>query len=485
MEGKKNVVSNMLWRFAERTGAQGVTFLVSIILARLLDPEVYGTIALVTVFTAILQVFVDSGLGNSLIQKKDADDLDFSSVFYFNITVCLVLYICMFVSAPFIAIYYNNSELTPVIRVLSLTLIISGVKNVQQAYVSRNLLFRKFFFATLGGTIGAAIIGITMACLGFGVWALVFQQLFNLLVDTIVLWITVRWRPKKMFSFSRLKGLLSFGWKLLASSLIDTVYNNLRQLIIGKLYSEADLAFFNRGKQFPNLIVTNINSSIDSVLFPVLSKEQDNRSRVRAMTRKSIMTSVYIMAPLMMGIIAIAEPLVSLLLTDKWLPCVLFLRIFCLTYMFYPIHTANLKAIVALGRSDINLKLEIAKKVVGMVALLITMRISVNAMAYSLLVVSVLSQMINSWPNRKLLGYSYLDQMKDIMPGILLAVVMGVCILPFQLLPIPTLVILVLQVLVGAGIYIGASALLKMESFVYLWGIVRPYLKWSRKGKSL
>ena len=265
----KSVTSNRIWRFLERCGAQGVTFLVSIVLARLLDPSVYGTVALVTVFTAILQVFVDSGMGNALIQKKDADDLDFSSVFYFNLSACILLYVGMFFAAPLIASFYNMPDLTPVIRVSSLTLIISGVKNIQQAYVSSHLLFKKFFFATLGGTIGAAVIGIWMAWKGYGVWALVAQHLFNATLDTIILWVTVKWRPKRVFSLERLKGLFSYGWKLLVSALLDTGYNNLRSLIIGKLYTSADLAFFNRGKQFPNLVVTNINTSIDSVLLPI------------------------------------------------------------------------------------------------------------------------------------------------------------------------------------------------------------------------
>ena len=323
------VISSLLWRFLERCGAQGVSLIVSLVLANILEPDLYGTIALVTVFTTIMQVFVDSGMGNALIQKKDADDLDFSTVFYFNITVCVLLYGIMFLVAPFIAHFYNLPELTPIVRVLSLTLVVSGLKNVQQAYVSRNLLFRKFFFATLGGTIGAGVIGIWMALEGYGVWALVVQHIFNSTLDTIILWITVKWRPKKMFSFERLKGLFSYGWKLLVSALIDTGYNNLRSLIIGKLYTSADLAFYNRGKQFPYLIVTNINSSIDSVLLPTLSEAQTDKNRVREMTRRAIKASTYLMMPLMVGLAVCAEPLVKIVLSEKWLPAVFFLRIFC------------------------------------------------------------------------------------------------------------------------------------------------------------
>jgi O-antigen/teichoic acid export membrane protein len=467
----------MIWRFLERCGAQGVTFLVSVVLARLLDPSVYGTVALVTVFTAILQVFVDSGMGNALIQKKDANDLDFSSVFYFNLSMCLLLYICMFFAAPLIAAFYNMPDLTPVVRVLSLTLIISGVKNIQQAYVSRNLLFKKFFFATLGGTIGAAVIGIWMAWKGYGVWALVAQHLFNATLDTIILWVTVKWRPKRAFSLESLKGLFSYGWKLLVSALLDTGYNNLRSLIIGKLYTSADLAFFNRGKQFPNLIVTNINTSIDSVLLPTMSKEQDNRDRVRDMTRRAIKTSTFIMMPLMMGLAVCAVPLIRIVLTDKWLPAAFFLRVFCFTYAFYPIHTANLNAIKAMGRSDLFLKLEVIKKVVSIAALVSTMFISVEAMALALPVTSILGQIINSWPNRKLLDYSYRAQLLDMLPQIGLSAVMGVIIFLIQFLRLSDVATLLIQVPLGALIYIVGSKLLHIDSYEYVKGLIKSYTK--------
>ena len=476
MGSKEKVLSNFVWRFAERCGAQLVTFIVSIVLARILAPEDYGQIALITVFTTIMQVFVDSGLGTALIQKKDADDLDFSSVFYFNFAVCLILYAVMFGAAPFIAGFYNDSSLTPIIRVISLTIVISGVKGIQQSYVSRNMLFKRFFYATLGGTTFSAFLGIALAYAGFGVWAIVAQQLSNTAIDTLILWLTVKWRPKRMFSWERLKGLLSFGWKMLASSLLDTVYNNIRSLIIGKMYSSSDLAYYDQGKKFPNVIVTNINTSIDSVLLPTMASTQDDAGRVKSMTRRAIKTSTYIMAPLMMGLAFCAEPIVELVLTDKWLPCVPFLRIFCITYMFYPIHTANLNAIKAMGRSDLFLKLEIAKKVVGMALLLSTMWFGVMAMAYSLLIGTVTGMIINSWPNRKLLNYSYLEQMRDILPGIALAVFMGFCVNLVSLFHLPNVATLLIQIPLGALIYIAASAVLHLESYEYLMGMIRPVL---------
>lgn len=476
-----NVITNFFWRFLERCGAQGVTFIVSIVLARLLDPTVYGTVALVTIFTTIMQVFVDSGMGNALIQKKDADDLDFSSVFYFNMAMCSVLYLIMFFAAPFIASFYRMPELTAIVRVLSFVVVISGVKNVQQAYVSRHLMFKRFFFSTLGGTIGAAVIGIAMAYLGFGVWALVAQMLFNAAVDTTILWITVKWRPKKMFSFQRLKSLFSYGWKLLVSSLIDTVYNDLRQLIIGKKYSSGDLAYYNQGKKFPQLIVTNINTSIDSVLLPTMSKAQDDMAAVRSMTRRAIKTSTFLMMPAMIGLAVCAEPLVQLILTEKWLPCVLFLRIFCITYAFYPIHTANLNAIKAMGRSDLFLKLEIIKKTVGIIAILITMWISVQAMAYSFLVTTILNQIINSWPNKKLLNYSYLEQVKDMMPQILLSLGMGAAIYAVSFLHLSASLTLLIQIPLGVLVYWSGSKIFHVESYTYIIEMVKNFKKRKKK----
>lgn len=472
-----NVINNFIWRFAERSGAQIVSFIVSIVLARILAPEDYGTIALVTVFTAVLQVFIDSGLGTALIQKKDADDLDFSSVFYFNFCICIILYVGMFIAAPYIAFFYEDRNLTSVVRVLSFTLVISGVKGIQQAYVSRNMLFKRFFFSTIGGTLFSAFLGVGMAYAGFGVWALVAQQLSNTAIDTLILWITVKWRPKKMFSWRRLKALLAFGWKLLVSALLDTAYNNLRNLIIGKMYSSTDLAFYNQGDKFPKVVVTNINTSIDSVLLPTMSSVQENRERVKQMTRRAIKTSTYVMAPLMMGLAFCAEPIVKLVLTDKWLPCVPFLRIFCITYMFWPVHTANLNAINAMGRSDWFLRLEIVKKITGMLILLSTMWFGVMAMAYSLLLSSVLSQIINSWPNRKLLNYGYLEQVRDFAPGILLAVAMGACVYLLGFIPFPTVVTLLFQIVVGAIIYIGVSAILRLEEFEYLLDTIKNIIK--------
>ncbi len=483
---KKSVFTNLIWRFAERCGAEVLQILVSIVLARILAPEAFGTIALLLVFSNILQVFVDSGLGNALIQKKDADDLDFSSVFYFNIFVCIVLYLALFFCAPVISRVYENPELTPLVRVLGLTVIISGIKNVQQAYISRTMQFKKFFITSLGGVIVAAVVSIVMALTlpqNVTIWALVAQKVINLAVATALMWVTVKWRPKLIFSWKRLKGLISYGWKLLVSSLIDTVYRELSKLIIGIKYNTADLAYYNQGNQYPNLIAINTNTAIDSVVFPVMSQEQNDPIRVKAMTRRAMKTGIYIMAPLMMGLAFTAPNVVSLILTDKWLPCVPFMRIFCITFMFYPLHTTNLNAIKAMGRSDLFLILEIAKKIVGVALIVATMWHSVMAMAYSLLVSSLASQIINSFPNKKLLNYSYFEQLKDILPSIILAVVMGVCVHFIGYSNLPIIIELIIQVLAGAGVYIIGSVITKNDSFGYMLDILKSFLSKKKKVK--
>ena len=383
----------------------------------------------------------------------------------------------MYIAAPFIAEFYEDSSLTLLIRVISLSIIVSGIKGIQQSYISHNMLFKKFFLSTIGGTIFSGIIGIWLAYSGAGAWAIVAQKLSNTVIDTLILWLIVKWHPKKMFSLTRLKELISFGWKMLASSLLDTIYSNFRGLLIGKLYSTSDLAYYNQGDKLPTIIVNNINTPIDSVMFPTMSNAQDDIERVKQMTQRAIKTSIYVMAPLMMGLIFCAEPIVKLILTDKWLPCVPYLRIFCIVYMFYPIHTANLNAIKAMGRSDLFLKLEIIKKIVGIIILILSMQFGVMAIAYSLLLSGFLSQIINSWPNRKLLGYTYINQLKDIIPSIVLALFMGICVKSVELFNFSTLLTLIIQIPLGAIIYISLSAILHLESYEYLMDVLKSIFK--------
>lgn len=470
---KYKVFSGLLWKFGERVTAQLISLIVSIALARLLSPDDYGAVAIVMIFITISNVFVSSGFGNALIQKKDADNLDFSSVFYINILIGIVLYLIIFFSAPFIAEFYDMAILLPVLRVLGVQIIVASINSVQQAFVSRHMLFKRVFWSTLFGTLISGVIGVFMAYYGFGVWALVAQYLTNTCTSTVVLWITVRWRPELSCSWKRAKDLFSFGWKLLVSGLLDTSYKQLRSLIIGKKYTSADLAYYNQGDKYPSLIVTNINASISSVLFPTMSKYQDDKEKVKQLTRRAIQVSSYLMWPLMIGFSVVAEPLITIVLTDKWLPCVPYVRVFCFCYGLYPIHTANLQAINAVGRSDLFLKLEIVKKIIGIITILISMNSGPLVMVYSLIVTDLLATIINAFPNKKLLNYNYIEQLRDMIPSFIMAVIMGIIIYPIIFLNFPIVILLAIQIFTGFIVYIAESFITKQPSFIYLVGLLK------------
>lgn len=477
------VVSGVIWKFAEQLSAQMVTFVVSVILARLLSPTDYGKIALVNVFILLANTFVESGFGSALIQKKDADNVDFSTVFYFSIALSAAFYLLLFLAAPAIASFYQIPELCAVLRVLALQLPISAVKSVESAYISRQMQFKRFFFATIGGTAVSAVVGIVMALSGFGLWALVAQYLTNAFIDTVVLWFTAHWRPDRVFSVQRLKGLYSYGWKLLCGSLICNFYEQFRNLVIGKFYSSADLAFYNKGQQFPQVIVSNINSSITTAMFPAIAKVQDDKARVKQQVRHIVRISSYIMWPAMLGLAAVATPLIRLLLTEKWLPCVVFMRLICIQWALLPVQQANLQSIRAIGRSDLTLKMEIIKRSVSLLLVLLTMRISVLAIALGGIVETLFSTLVNTYPNRKLLNYSYREQMSDLIQPILLSVSMAVPVYLVGLLPLHDIAMLLMQVSVGIAIYVGESVLFHVESFYVILDILRPYLSKFRKSR--
>lgn len=465
---KVKVFSNLIWKFGERITAQGITLIVSIILARLLSPKDYGAVALVMIFITIADVFVSNGFGNALIQKADADNLDFSSVFYMNIFISLILYALIFLGAPLIASFFELPVMCPALRVLGVRVIVAAINSVQQAYVARNMLFKHFFYATLFGTLFSGVAGICMAYYGFGIWALIAQYLTNTCIDTLILWFSVKWRPEWKYSWERGIILFSYGWKILIASLLNVAYGLIQNLTIGKVYTTEDLAFYNQGEKYPYVFAININDSISSVLFPALAQNQQNIDTVKQMTRKAIQVSTFIIWPLMVGLGVIAQPLVSLILTEKWLPCVLYLRIFCFVYGLWPIHTANLQAMNALGRSDLFLKLQYIKMGVTTIILLISVNYGPLAIAQGSIIAGVLGIFINATPNIKLLNYSYREQLSDLLKPLLLSLVMAVFIYPISLLSLSDFKITILQILFGGGFYILISILTKQETFYYL-----------------
>ncbi|MBQ0050672.1 MAG: lipopolysaccharide biosynthesis protein, partial [Treponema sp.] len=429
---KNTVLSSLIWKFLERGGVQGVQFVLSIVLARLVSPDDYGVIALILVFIQIANVFIQSGFNTALIQKKDSDDLDFSSVFYLSLAVSLVFYMTLFFASPFVAIFYDKPVLTSLLRVLSITFFFGAVNSIQSAYVSKTMQFKKFFYSSMGSVLGSGILGLVLAYKGYGVWALVFQQLANILLNCLIMWFTVEWKPKLIFSLSRIRTLFSFGWKLLCSGLLDTIFRNIYSLIIGRVYTSSQLGFFNRGQQFPQVIATNLDGSIQSVMLPTLSANNDDVVMVKRITRKSISMSAFVLMPCMFGLAAVAKPLVVLLLTEKWIDCVLYLQLACLSYAIYPLHTANLTAINAMGRSDLFLKLEIAKKILTVINLIVTIPLGIKAMAIGQVIQGFICTFINGYPNLKILGYKFIEQWKDVFTSMILAFVMAAIIYPIQ-----------------------------------------------------
>jgi len=472
---KTSVLSSLFWKFLERGGVSGVQFIVQIILARLLLPEDYGVIALIVVFIAISQTFVESGLGNALIQRRKVTDADYSSVFYLTLGVALIFYCILFLGAPAIAAFYTQPLITPVLRVLGLTLFFGAVNTIQNAVIARNFLFRKLFLSSLGAVLLSGVVGIAMAYAGYGVWALVGQQLTSIIALCLIMWFTVQWRPKLLFSLTRVKELFSFGWKLLVSGLIGTTYDNLSSLIIGKLYPASMLGYYTRGQGFPSTIVLNVDNSIQAVMFPAYAKNQDNRPQVKQIMRRALVTSSFLVFPAMAGLAAIAEPLVELLLTDKWLMCVPFLQIFCAVYALRPIHTANLQAITALGRSDVFLRLEILKKIVGLSMLAVTVPIGIYAIALGMVVTGVISTLINAYPNKLLLDYSFTEQWRDLMPALILSLIMCGAAYSVLFLGLPVLATLLLQIVVGIAVYAGLAWVLGLESLTYVMDTMKEY----------
>ncbi len=477
MEKKQGVFANVFWKFAERIGAQAVTLIVSIVLARLLDPEHYGTISIILIFINIANVFVSNGFTAALIQKKDSDEKDFSTIFYFNILFSLLLYAVIFFAAPWVEDYFCMPGLCTALRILGLKIPITAFNSIQQAYVAKNMMFRKLFWATLGGTVASAFVGIFMAYRGYGVYALVGQYLTNSFIDTLMLWFIIGWRPRLCFSLQRFKTLYSYGWKVLLTYLVRTVYDDIYAMVIGKQYSSADLAYYTKGKQYPNLIVQNLNTSICAVLFPAFSRHQDDIPMLKSALRRSIKISAYLLSPFLIGLAVCAEPFVAVLLTEKWLACVPFLQIVCFYQLLLPVSSANLQVIKSMGRGALLLKLETVKRVAGIVILIISMRFGVLAIAIGAAAATVLNSILDAAANSRLLGYSYFLQVKDIFGSIAISLVMGVCIYFIRFALTDPLHLLIAQIIAGAVIFVGLSYITKNESFLYFFNMLKKKLK--------
>lgn len=476
------VIKSLAFKFLERAGYQGIAFVVQLVLARIIPTKEYGMLGLLTIFISISQVFVQSGLNTALIQRKDVTENDYSSIFYVSLLISVVLYIVLFLTAPFIAAFYEMPRLEPLLRVLALVLIPGAFNSIQNAKVAREMRFKELMFCTIGAVLISGTVGIVMALKGMGAWALVGQQLTSRVAICILLLLIVKWRPKRVFEWNRVKMLFGFGWKLMISALIDVIFREMQGLVIGKKYKPEKLAYYNQGKRFPDIIISNVNGSIQSVMLPALSKHNGDNEKVKSMMRRSIVTSSFLIFPLCMGLAVIAPPMVHLVLTDKWMPCVPFLQAYCFVYAFWPIHTANLQALNAQGRSDMFLKLEVIKKAYGLGSLVITVFFFKTPLAIVLgqCVTTLLSCFVNASPNKKLLGYGYKEQMADILPSLGIAVIMGAAVYSINFLKLSDVLTLLIQLPLGVAVYAGLAKYFKLECFEYILNMGKKVLKRGR-----
>lgn len=476
---KRRVISGLVWTYFERVAAQVVSIIVTFILARILSPTEYGIISIVTIFTELANVIVVNGFGIALIQKKTPNSIDYSTIFYASMGITCGMYILLFLFAPVIAAFYNIPLLTTVLRVLGLQMPIAGISSIQQAYISKRMEFKKFFFSTIIGTVISAVVGIALAYAGAGVWALVAQLLTNRVIDTTILSFTSGWKLTREFSISDLKQMVSYSWKISASSFLISLWDNIRGLVVGKKYTAADLAYYDKGRQFPNVIASNINTSISKVLFPVLSEEQNNIDHVKGMTRRAIQEGNYILTPLLFGLAACGETFVIVLLTDKWLSAVPYLQIMCFIYALQPLQTSSLQAMKAIGRSDIYLKLEVIKKIFNFMILLISLFVFNNVLivAIGALISEIVSTIINFPANKKLFNYSYREQIGDIKSALIMSAVMFACVSIIGRIIDFAFFSLIIQIIVGGAIYVGMSALFKVDSFIYTKNTIKEVLR--------
>ena len=457
---KQKTTKGLFWSSVERFSNQGVSFIFSIILARILAPSDFGIIAMIGIFFAVAQSFVDSGFSNALVRKTDRREEDLSTCFYFNIGVGIVAYIVLFLIAPFIADFYNQPILSPIIRITGLGVVLNSLCVVQQALFTIRIDFKSQAKVTLSATIISGIVGVVLAYLGYGVWALVWQGVVMSLVRMGLLWLMSKWRPKTGFSKDSFHYLFGYGSKLLASGLLDTIYNNIYPIVIGKFYSPAQLGNYSRALSFAQLPSSNITSILQRVTFPVLSTIQDDLPRLQTNYRRLLKLSAFIVFPLMMGLAAVAFPLIRVVLTPKWEGCSLYLQIICFALMWYPIHAINLNLLQVKGRSDLFLRLEIIKKIVGVCIMCITIPLGITAMCIGMVVSSLISLFINTHYTGKLIYVGYIKQMRDLLPIFINSLIMGGIVYLCIQISDNDIVQLSLGIVVGLISYIGGASMI-------------------------
>ena len=467
---RNKIIGNLIWAYGERFFVQLITLIVTIVLARILPPLDFGMMGVVLVFVAIGDALATSGFASALVQKKVCEDLDYDSACWLSTAISVALYFVLFFSSSMISKFYNNDQLMIIIRIMGIRVIVSSLNSIQQAYVQRNMLFRKFFWATIIGTVVSGGIGIYMAYDGYGVMALAIQSLSNSVIDTIVLWLIIKWKPKFRISIRSIKELWQFGSKIFVATLSYTIKDNIRSLIIGKKFSSSDLAFYNQGKRFPSILVSDVVEVLGKVLFPALSREQNSYSNVKTLMRKSIQISSFILTPLIVGLFSVADSFVDVILTEKWQPCVPFLRILCLVYVTRSINTILQKGLLAVGKSGVNLVHEVVTSILTIVLLLLAAFKfeSVKLIAWSYVLIMIIGTMIFSFYANKYLHYSLIELCEDFIPSLLISMLMGILIWGLGFVKMVSSILLISQIVLGISVYYILARLFKIPGYNYL-----------------
>lgn len=487
-ELKTKSIRAAMWSFIEAVGLRGVQFAIGIILARLLLPDQFGLIGMLTIFLAVAQTFLDSGFGAALIQRQDITEKDTSSIFYFNLLVGVFAAGSLCIIAPGVADFYNQPVLTPLLRLMSLLLVINAFGLVQNILLVKAIDFKTQTKVSLIASVISGIIGVAMAYRGYGVWSLAAQQLSSASFRVILLWMFNSWRPVLLFSLQSLRELFAFGSKLLASSLLNTIFDNIYLIVIGKLFSPADLGYFTRANNIQHLPSQTLSGMVGRVTFPVFSTIQDDPVRIKRGMKKALTVLVLGNFPMMIGLAVVAQPLVLVLLTEKWLPCVPYLQLLCLVGLMLPLHLVNLNVLQAMGRSDLFLRLEIIKKALVVLNIAITWRWGITAMIFGQITISFVSYYLNAYYNRALLNYSIWEQIRDLYPYLLAALMMGGAMNALEHLSIASpLWLLIIQIVTGGVVYLLLCRLFRFAAYLDLQTIVlcrMPFLLF-RKNKEV
>ena len=482
---KSRTIRSLFWKLFEQGGSSVIQLVVQVVMAKILSPDEFGLLAIMVVFVNIGNVIVQSGLNTAIVQAPDTTERDYSTVFWMSLCLSMLLYLGIFLGAPAVADFYDAPAIIWPLRGLTLVLIINAYNAIQEAIVARNLEFQKTFRATVAAALVSGTGGITSALAGFGIWALVIQQLLFQLCKSVVLAIQVPWKPRLEFDPRRAVVLFRFGWKLLASGLLDQGYQSLSSLLIGRVFTKADLGFVDQGKRYPQALGLILDGSIQPVMLSAVSRVQDDLARVKALARRGLKTSTFLIVPAMGAFALVARPLVVALLGEKWLPSVPFLQCYCIVYMLLPIHTTNLQVLNGVGRSDLFLRLEVVKKVVGLVVLLFTTFVIRNlyAIVGSYILVGIISTFINAYPNKRVIGYSYPEQLRDIAPAFLLAAVSAALAYPLVFTGLEGMLLAIAQTFAMAVAYLALAWVLRVEALHYLVNTLLEALR-RRRGQA-